>query len=108
MGRLTVRASPGADRDELRWDPWRKVWVVACRAPAVEGEANAALLALLAEWLGVPRGSLRWVAGGRSRTKVLEAEDLLAEELQLRLEQRVQRSASRSATADGGPDPPGS
>jgi uncharacterized protein YggU (UPF0235/DUF167 family) len=40
-------------------------------APAVDGAANQALLRLIADELGVPRRSVRLVAGATGRTKVL-------------------------------------
>jgi uncharacterized protein len=40
-------------------------------APAVEGAANAALLALLADELGVARRDVRIVAGAASRQKLV-------------------------------------
>jgi uncharacterized protein YggU (UPF0235/DUF167 family) len=40
-------------------------------APAVDGAANRSLLRLIANELGVPRGSVRLVAGATGRTKVL-------------------------------------
>lgn len=42
------------------------------RAVPSEGEANAALLKLLAKWLGVGQGSLRVAKGGKSRVKSVE------------------------------------
>jgi uncharacterized protein (TIGR00251 family) len=42
------------------------------RAVPADGEANAALLKLLAEWLGVAKSSLRLVQGGKSRVKSVE------------------------------------
>jgi uncharacterized protein (TIGR00251 family) len=42
------------------------------RAVPSEGEANAALLKLLAQWLGVGKGSVRLAHGGKSRIKSVE------------------------------------
>lgn len=42
------------------------------RAVPSEGEANAALLKLLASWLGVGQSSLRVAKGGKSRVKSVE------------------------------------
>jgi uncharacterized protein YggU (UPF0235/DUF167 family) len=40
-------------------------------APAVEGKANAALLAFLAEAFAVPRQAITLVHGARSRRKIV-------------------------------------
>jgi hypothetical protein len=42
------------------------------RAVPSEGEANAALVKLLAGWLGVPKSSVAVIQGGKSRVKSLE------------------------------------
>lgn len=42
------------------------------RAVPSDGEANAALVALLAKWLEVPKSSVRLAQGGKSRVKSLE------------------------------------
>ncbi len=42
---------------------------VRVRALPVEGEANTALVKLVAEWLGVPKSTLSLVGGGKSRVK---------------------------------------
>lgn len=51
---------------------------VALTAPPVEGAANAALIALLAEALGVSRSAVRIVRGQSSRRKALEVEGVEA------------------------------
>ena len=55
------------------------------RARPVEGEANAALEALLAKALGVPKRSVSVARGGRSRIKAVEVDgvtpELIAERL---------------------------
>lgn len=42
------------------------------RAVPADGEANAALIKLLADWLGLAKGSLRLAQGGKSRVKSVE------------------------------------
>ena len=62
--RVTARASANAiagARDGLL--------LVRVTAPALEGKANDAVVALLAKALGTPRGAVRLVRGGSSRTK---------------------------------------
>lgn len=43
------------------------------RALPEDGEANAALERLVAEWLGIPKSSARLVSGGKSRVKSIAA-----------------------------------
>jgi uncharacterized protein YggU (UPF0235/DUF167 family) len=50
----------------------RPVLTVRVRAAPVEGEANAALEALLAKALGVKRSAVRVARGGQSRLKAVE------------------------------------
>ena len=47
---------------------------VRLQAPPVEGAANEALVALFADRLGVPKRSVRVVAGATSRCKLVEIE----------------------------------
>lgn len=50
-----------------------KVYVTA---PAVDGKANAAVIASLADWLGVKPRDVRIVRGLKSRQKVVEIRGL--------------------------------
>ncbi len=58
------------------------------RAVPADGEANAALLRLLSQWLGVAQGNLRLAKGGKSRVKSVEITGNL-NEVQDRLAQRL-------------------
>jgi len=58
-------------------------------APPEDGKANAAVIALLSERLGVSRQKLRIVRGAASRDKVVEVEGLEPEELLARLVETV-------------------
>jgi uncharacterized protein len=64
--RLTPRA--GASRIDGVRDGSLRVRVTA---PPVDGAANAALIALIADALGVPRGSVRVALGSGSRDKLV-------------------------------------
>jgi uncharacterized protein (TIGR00251 family) len=44
---------------------------IAVTAPPVDGEANAAVIALLAKRLGIARGQLEVIAGASSRRKTI-------------------------------------
>jgi hypothetical protein len=72
---LRVRLTPEGGRDAVEGvaataeGPALKARV---RAAPEDGEANAALLGLVAKWLGLPKRSVSLVSGPKSRTKVLE------------------------------------
>ena len=73
--RFSVRLTPGASVERLDgWDldtSGRPVLKARVRARPVEGEANAALLALLARALGVPKSAVSLARGGQSRVKAI-------------------------------------
>ena len=54
-------------------------------APPVDGAANAELIEVLAEALGVPRRAVRIVAGHAGRDKVVEVDGLAPGEAERRL-----------------------
>ena len=54
---------------------------VSVNAPAIEGRANRAVIALLAKQLKVPRGSVKIAAGERSTNKTVVVAGLTAERL---------------------------
>jgi uncharacterized protein len=66
---IAVRVTPRSSRTELTAGPG----YVAARlnAPPVEGAANAALIALVAERFGVPKRSVTLIAGDKARLKRL-------------------------------------
>ena len=68
---LELRIIPNAPRNEIvGWHgPALKVKV---HAPALEGRANAELLAFLAEALDLPRRSVTLLRGDKSRQKVVQ------------------------------------
>jgi uncharacterized protein len=73
--RLGLRVSPGAERSEIV-GRHGEVWKVRVAARAERGRANAGLLALLADVLGVERSSITLVAGAGGRDKVIEIEGM--------------------------------
>ncbi len=89
MARLPVRLTPGAAVDRI--DGWeadaegRPVLRARVRARPVEGEANAALIQLLAKALGVPRSTVSLMRGGQSRLKMIEVANLDDAEARRRL-----------------------
>ena len=94
MGRVAIHARPNARADDLQWDPWRRRWAVSCRARPRDGGANRSIVELMAKWLDVPLGQVRWVHVGRSHEKLLEVDGLSDEEVAARLERfKGRRSA---------------
>ena len=78
--RFAVRLTPrsAVERVEGVVDGALKVRVMA---PAVEGAANASLIRVLADDLGIPRRDIRIVAGAASRQKLVVVEGVEAEEI---------------------------
>jgi uncharacterized protein (TIGR00251 family) len=71
---LEVTAGSKAESFPAGFNEWRKT--IGCRvsAPALEGRANKAVLALIAEKLGVPAASVSIISGiSASRKRVLVA-----------------------------------
>jgi len=86
LGRVEVRVvsrSPRTAIDGLRDG---RV-VVRVNAPPVDGAANDAVIAALAEALDVPKRDIRIAAGATSRNKSLEIAGLSSEEIARRLAQ---------------------
>ena len=87
--RLAGRLTPGAAVDRIDgWDvdaEGRPVLRVRVRARPVEGEANAALLKLLAKALGVSKSAASLERGGQSRTKMVSVAGVTTEDLRRRL-----------------------
>ncbi|MDE2405301.1 MAG: DUF167 domain-containing protein [Sphingomonadales bacterium] len=69
QGRLALRVTPGARVEGVEIDGGRVL--VKVRAKPSDGEANAAVLALLAKALGVPGSRLTLLRGATSREKLV-------------------------------------
>ena len=82
---LTVRVTPKGGRDAV--DGWardvdgRPLLKVRVSAAPADGAANAAVTALIAKALGVPRSSVRIAAGETSRIKRLAIDGAAAADL---------------------------
>lgn len=89
MARFAVRLTPGAAADRIDgWDvdaEGRPVLKVRVRARPIEGEANEALIRLLAKRLGVPRSDVSLPRGGQSRLKMIEVAGLDEADLPARI-----------------------
>jgi uncharacterized protein (TIGR00251 family) len=87
--RIAVRLTPRGGRDAVEgWgedEAGRPLLKARVSAPPVEGEANAALIKLIAKALGVPRSAVRIVSGEGARVKILAVEGIDEAEARKRL-----------------------
>jgi uncharacterized protein (TIGR00251 family) len=81
---FAVKAQPRSSRERIE-SVVDGALKVALTAPPVEGEANAALVALVARALGVSKRDVSLARGATGRNKVLEVAGLTPDELVRRL-----------------------
>ena len=80
---VAVRVTPRARRNALTLeDGALRAWLTA---PPVDGAANAALVALLAERLGIPKRAVTLLRGETAREKLISIEGVSGETLRQRL-----------------------
>lgn len=84
-GTLTVgiRVTPRASRNALTLEDG--ILRARLTAPPVEGAANEALIALLAERLGLPKRAITIVRGATSRDKHIAITGITTDELRARI-----------------------
>jgi uncharacterized protein len=63
-----------------------KAWKIRVSAPPEAGRANAAVVQLLADTLGVPARTISVVSGHGARDKLVELSGIAPEEIERRLE----------------------
>ena len=81
---LAIKAVPGASRDEVAG--WHgDALKVKIRAPALDGRANDALCAFLADVLALPRRAVALTHGEKSRQKLVRIAGLTTDEVRGRL-----------------------
>lgn len=71
---LTVRLTPKAGRERIegiRATPDGTALAIAVNAPPEDGKANAALIALLAKALRLPKSALHLTHGAKNRNKIV-------------------------------------
>jgi hypothetical protein len=82
---LSLRVQPRASRNAIvGWTG--DTLNIRLTAPPVEGAANAACLAFLADLLDLPQSQLEILRGDRSRNKVVQITGLTRDEVRSRLE----------------------
>lgn len=82
--RFSVRLTPRAGDDRVDGVSDEGVLHARVAAPAVGGAANAALIRLLAEELGVARTSIQMVAGATGRHKLIVVDGIQPQEVERR------------------------
>lgn len=78
---IEVRVIPRSSKNSIEWEPSGTL-KVRLTAPPVDGMANEALIALLAERLGLPKRSISIVRGATGRQKVVEISRMTREEVE--------------------------
>ncbi len=78
--RIEIRVQPRASRNTIS-GVRAGVLRIRVTAPPVDGQANAAAIALLAQALDVPKSAIRLVKGASSRDKTLAVESMSQEEV---------------------------
>ncbi|MCU0227865.1 MAG: DUF167 domain-containing protein [Bryobacterales bacterium] len=73
--RVVVKVKPGAKRDHVEVGADGTL-VVQVKAPPIDGRANEAVAALLAQHFGVKRGAVTLRQGASNRNKVFEVSGL--------------------------------
>jgi uncharacterized protein YggU (UPF0235/DUF167 family) len=83
--RLALRVSPGA-RTNAVIGKHGEAWKIRVSAAPEGGKANAAVVELLADTLGVPARTISVVSGHGARDKLVELSGIAPEEIERRLE----------------------
>ena len=68
--RITVRVIPRSSKNSLAWE--QDTLKVRLTAPPVDGAANEALIAFLAQCLNVPKRHIQIVSGLSGRQKIVK------------------------------------
>lgn len=89
VARLRVRVTPGASRSAVV-GRLGEAWKLRVHAAPERGRANAEVVRLLADTLGVSPRGIRVVAGHTSRDKVVEVERLSVEDVERALVSRTE------------------
>jgi len=89
---LAVRAQPGAKKTAITGvygEGAETQLKIAVQAPPVEGRANTALVAFLADFFGIPRSRVELVSGELSRSKVFLLRGVTLAQAEARLTQAM-------------------
>ena len=79
---MSIEVQPGAQRQGLvGFNAWRGRISLAVRAPAKDGQANAAVLHVLANQFGLPLTHLSIINGHSSRQKTIRFSDVSSDKI---------------------------
>ncbi len=74
MRTLQVKVKPNARTAELSEQP-DGTWLAKVKAPPVDGKANEAVIALVAEHFGVRKAQVTIKSGAAARLKLIQVDD---------------------------------
>jgi uncharacterized protein (TIGR00251 family) len=89
--RIRLRVSPGSRRPALA-GRHGSAWKVRVSAPPERGRANDAVVALIADTLGLAPAAVELVAGETSRDKVVLLHGIAEEDAEARLAEAAERA----------------
>ena len=80
---ISVRVIPRSSKNSLAWEQGKLK--VRLTSPPIDGAANEALVALLAEQLALPKRQITIVRGASSRQKTVEITGVTLEDMEQKL-----------------------
>ncbi|HEX9134556.1 MAG TPA: DUF167 domain-containing protein [Ktedonobacteraceae bacterium] len=81
--RMSVHVIPRSSKNSIAWE--EGVLKVRLTAPPVDGAANEALIALLAQCLGLPKRDISIVQGATGRHKTIEIMGMTAQAVEQKI-----------------------
>lgn len=69
--KIFIKAKPGAKKEEIEKISDNS-FVISVKEPPIQGKANSAIIAALAEYFKIPKSNIKIVSGFGSRQKVVE------------------------------------
>ncbi len=94
--RLRLRVKPGARKAKIV-GPHGDALKLAVQAPPEDGRANEAVIALLAEILGLRKSAIEILSGQTSRDKVVAIAGLSPAEIRARLQDAAESFTAKDA-----------
>ena len=83
---ISIRVIPRSSKNSLAWEQGKLT--VRLTSPPIDGAANEALVALLAEELGLPKRQITIVRGASGRQKTVEITGVTLEDVEQKLKDK--------------------